>query len=132
MDQASLVMDEIDAGQEFLEAFEHYAPVRAAFWLKADEDSGWYLYVASDQFPNQNLDAAYSEVLRLGATIQNPNFDAFQVNLIRTDDPLAQAALDINRRITARVPTRIRGGRFGGSSVEGVYVYPPASPGTSP
>jgi hypothetical protein len=51
-------MNQIDAGQKFLEEFEKYAPVRAAFWLKADEDSGWYLYVASDQFPNQSLDAA--------------------------------------------------------------------------
>ena len=117
-------MDQIDAGQEFLEEFEKYAPSRAAFWLKADEDSGWYLYVASDQFSIQNLDAAYGEVLRLGTTIRNPNFDPFQINLITTDDPLAKEAIEINRRFPAKIPTRMRTAKFGGSSVEGLYIYP--------
>ena len=44
---------------------------------------------------------------------------------IGVDHPLTQAALEVYRRHSARVPTYIRDGSFGGMSVEGVYLYPP-------
>ena len=55
MDQVPLVIEEIEAGKEFLDELEKRLPVKAAFWLKADEDSGWYLHVASDQVGDANL-----------------------------------------------------------------------------
>ena len=49
MDQEPLVIEEIQGGKKFVDEFDKYVPVQAAFWLRSDEDSGWYLYIASDQ-----------------------------------------------------------------------------------
>ncbi len=125
MDQNPLVREQIDTGREFLDEFEKYVPVDAAFWLKASEDSDWYLYVASDQATDQSLHVAYGEVLRLAGKIQDPNFDPFRVKLIGVNDPLARAALDIYEHHPAKIPTWFNGKNFGGMSVEKVYIYPP-------
>ena len=119
------MIEQIEAGKKFIEKFDKYVPVRAAFWLKESEDSGWYLHVASDQITDESVDAAYREVWRLSKTIDDPNFDQFQVKVIGVHDPFAQAALDVYRHSPARIPTRIRGKQFGGMSVEGAYLYPP-------
>jgi hypothetical protein len=124
MDQEPLVIEKIEAGWKFIEKFDKYVPVHAAFWLKVNEDSGWYLHIVSDQITDENFDVAYGEVARVAKTIDDPNFDLFQVKLIGTDNPFARAALDLYKQSKARVPTHIRGRSFGGMSVEGVYVYP--------
>jgi hypothetical protein len=125
MDQEPLVIEQIEAGKRFIDEFDKYVPVGAAFWLKASEDSGWYLYIASDQITDENFDVAYGEVARLARKIADPNLDLFQVKLIGVRDPFVRAALDLYRRYPARIPTRIRGRQFGGMSVEEVYLYPP-------
>ena len=125
MDQEPLVIEQIEAGKNFIAELDKYVPVRAAFWLKVTEDSGWYLYIASGRITDQNVKAAYGEVARVSKTIDDPNFDLFRVKLIGVNDPFARAALELHKRFRARVPTHIRGRSFGGMSVEGVYVYPP-------
>jgi hypothetical protein len=125
MDQEPLVTEQIEAGRKFIDEFEKYRPVQAAFWLKATEDSSWYLYVASDQITDENFDVAYGEVLRLAPTIEDPNFDPFRVKVLGIDDPRAKAALDVYRRFPGRVPTRVRAQDFGSLGAEGVYLYPP-------
>jgi hypothetical protein len=126
MDQEPLVNEQIEAGRKFIDEFDKYIPVRAAFWLKAGEDSGWYLHVASDQITDENIDVAYGDVAKAFRTVDDPNLDVFQVKLISTNDPFARAALDLYERSKARVPIHIRGRSFGGMGVEGAYVYPPA------
>jgi len=125
MDQEPLVIEQIDAGRKFIDEFEKYRPVRAAFWLKASEDSGWYLYVASDQITDENVRVAYGDARRASRNIQDPNFDLFRVNVIGIDDPLAKAALAVYRQFPGRVPTRVRASQFGPLGSEGVYLYPP-------
>ena len=44
--------------------FDKYGPVKVAFWLKASDTEQRYLYIASDQIADTNLDVAYGEVLR--------------------------------------------------------------------
>ncbi len=124
MDQEPLVIEQIEAGRKFIDELEKHVPVRAAFWLKASEDSVWYLYVASDQVTDQKIRAAYGEVGRVSETIHDPNFDPFRVKLINVADPFARAALDLYRRSPVKTPTHIWGRPFGGESVEGVYLYP--------
>ncbi len=60
--------------------------------------------------------------------MRNPNLDPFQVKLIGTDDPLAQAALDVHRRYEATIPARYRERLFGGVAAEEVYIYPQPIP----
>jgi hypothetical protein len=125
MGQVPLVSERIEAGKAFLDAREKHMPVKAAFWLKASEDSGWYLHVVSDQVSDGKIREAYGVVGDVSTTILDPNFDLFRVKLIGGRDPLARAAVEIHRRSPARRPTWIHDGPFGGMSVEGVYVYPP-------
>ena len=125
MDQEPLVNEQVEAGKEFIAKFNEYVPVHAAFWLKATEDSSWYLYVASDRINDQNFDVAYGEVLRLAPTLEDPNFDPFRVKVIGVDDPLAKAALAVYKRSAGRVPTRVRASDFGPMGAEAVYLYPP-------
>lgn len=125
MDQEPLVTEQIEAGRKFINEFRKYRPIQAAFWLKATEDSGWYLFVASDQITDENFDVAYGDVRQASRNIEDPNFDLFRVNVIGIDDRRAKAALDIYRRYSGRPPARVRGAEFGSMGAEGVYLYPP-------
>jgi len=125
MDQESLVIEQIEAGKHFITELDKYIPARAAFWLKVNEDSGWYLCIASNKITDENVKAAYGDVARVARTIDDPNFDLFRVKLIGMNDPFARAAVNLYKQFRARVPTHIRGRSFGDMSVEGVYVYPP-------
>src|SRR3954449_4517715 len=98
MDQGPLVSEEINAGAIMVREFDRYEPVKAAFWLKASDEEQRYLYLASDRIDDTNFDVAYREVLRLANEMRSPYLDPFRVKLIGGEDPLALAALDINKR----------------------------------
>jgi hypothetical protein len=124
MDQGPLVIEEIEAGAQLVREFDRYAPVKAAFWLKASDEDQRYLYLASDRIDDTNFDLAYGEVLRVAGEIQSPYLDPFRVMVISGDDPLALAAAELNNRFPGRLPTRFGGTRFGGLTVDDVYIYP--------
>ncbi len=125
MDQEPLVMEEIDAGGKLAREFDQYAPVKVAFWLKASDDDHRYLYLASDRIDDTNFGLAYGEVARLSDRFRSPFFDPFRVKVISGEDPLAQAAVDVNRQFPGQIPTRLRGQMFGGIFVDDVFIYPP-------
>jgi hypothetical protein len=125
MDQEPLVSEQIEAGKRFIDEFDKHVPVRAAFWLKATEDSGWYLYVASDRITDENTRTTYAKVGQLAKKINDPNLDMFRVKLIGTKNPYARDVLARYKRLRAAVPIRITSGQFGEMSVEGAYLYPP-------
>jgi hypothetical protein len=128
MDKDPLVIDQIDAGARFLGELQNHITIQSAFWLEELEEGEWSLYVASDQITDDNFDVAYGEVLRIAGKLRDPLFDPFKVKLIGADDPLAKAALDINRRFPGPVGTRFHGRVFGGLPVEEVYIYPSPIP----
>jgi hypothetical protein len=132
MDQTSLVMNETSAGAEFLRRLNQTIPVKAALWVKDGDDGPWYLYVASDRIRDDTVHAAYGDVLRVAAEVASPYFDPFQVKLIPTTDPLAQAALEMYREYPGLMPARLGATKFGESWVEGVYLYPPPLEATAP
>lgn len=128
MDQGPLVIQEIDAGEELVRAFDKYEPVKAAFWVKASDEEHRYLYIASDGINDTNFDVAYGEVLRLASKMQSPYLDPFRVKLISAEDPLAKAAVALNERYPGPARTRFGGKSFGGISVDDVYIYPSPLP----
>ena len=128
MDQVPLVIEQIEAGTKFLGEFQKNLPIQAALWLKETEEVESSLYVVSDQITDDNFDVAYGEVLRIAGQLRDPWFDPFQVKLIGTNDPLADAVLDVQRRFPGRTPTRFRSKIFGGVSADEVYVYPSLMP----
>jgi hypothetical protein len=131
MDQESLVTEQIEAGRSFLVEFDKDRPVQAAFWLKETEDSGWYLYVASDEITDANIAAAYGDVARAARNVQDPNFDRFRVRLVGVGDTRAKAALEIYRQFPGRVPARVSPSQFGPLGAESVYLYPPQAAAAS-
>lgn len=125
MDQAPLVMDEIDAGEEFIKRLHAYRPVKAACWLREADGGERYLYVALDGLTDANADIAYGEVFRITGQMKDHYLDPFRVKVISPDDPIAKAVMDIYQRFPARIPTRFNGAVLGGIAVAEVYIYPP-------
>ena len=125
MAHGPLVAEHIEAGERFLGAFEEQMHIAAAFWLKTNEDGPWYLHVASDEVSGSNIDVAYGTVLELTTgSNRDPNLDPFRIKLLPSSDPLAQAAIDVQNRYPARLPTRVHGPPFGGLPIEEAYIYP--------
>jgi hypothetical protein len=130
MDQAPLVMDEIAAGEAFIQRLHDYAPVKAACWLRSAEGGERYLYVALDGLNDSNTDRAYGEVIRIAGEMKDHYIDPFRVKVVSTNDPIAKAIMDIYRRFPGRIPPRFNGPVLGGVAVAEVYIYPqlPAKP----
>jgi hypothetical protein len=124
MDQSPLVIDEKNAGAELVRRLNETVPVAAAFWLKEDEEAPWYLYIASAQIDDETKRSGYGEVLRIAEEMTNADFDPFRVKLVSADDPLAEAACDILRRLPANRPMRLGAQPFGGRFIEGGFLYP--------
>jgi hypothetical protein len=123
MDKNALVIEEIDAGAELIRRFQEYMSVEAAIWLNPSEEGAWALYIASPQMDVAKYDRGFAEILKIVREMQTPYIDPFQVRLIGTDDPLAKAAVETNRKFPGPIPTRFRGKNFGGVPVEEVYIY---------
>ncbi len=131
MDQAPLVMDEIEAGEAFIERLHEHAPVKAAWWLRRAEEGDRYLYVAIDSLNESNFDVVYGEVLRIAGEMKDRYYiDPFRVNVVGTNDPMAKAIMDIYRRFPGRIPPRFDGRVLGGVAIAEVFIYPrlPAKP----
>ncbi|MBI3821200.1 MAG: hypothetical protein HY289_00805 [Planctomycetes bacterium] len=122
MDKAPLVIDEIDAGREFIKRLNAYQAVKAACWLREADDGERYLYIALEGLTAENV--AYGEVMRVTSAMKDHYIDPFRVKLIATTDPIAKAVLDLYRRYPGRMPTRFDGSIFGGTAAAEVYVYP--------
>jgi hypothetical protein len=122
MDQGSLVKEQINAGNRFLREFDKYAPAVVAFWLKDSENDRWALYVASDRIDDTNFDVAYGEVIRIAGEIGDPNFDPFQVRVLRMGDPMVKAALAAYMDRPPKIPFTVRGANFEGIGAEEVYL----------
>jgi hypothetical protein len=127
MDKGPLVTDEIEAGAAFLTQLNAHWPVRAACWLREDEDEERYLYAALDGLTPKNSGAAYDEVLQISQTMKDHYIDPFRVKLIDVNHRVAKAVLEIYRRYPGRVPPRLNGRVFAGTAVTEEYVYPPFS-----
>ena len=121
-------MEEIGAGTEFLSRLNDYHPVRAACWLREQEDEERYLYVALDGLSNANVDVAYGEILGITGSMKDHYLDPFRVKLISTEDSVARAVQDVYRRYPGRIPASYSGRVFAGRAVAEVYIYPEVQP----
>jgi hypothetical protein len=128
MDQGALVNEQIEAGAKFLAEFQAFRPIQTAFWLKDSEERFWWLYVASEQISDKNIDVAYGEVVKVAHALKEPNFDMMRVKLIGKKHPLAKAAAELRQRYPAGGPLRIQNQFFGDLFIEEVYVYPAPVP----
>ncbi len=124
MDYGPLVTEEINAGVELIHKFQHYAPIKVAFWLRDSDDDHRYLCLSSDQFNDSSVRDAYGEVIRLFNEIDSPFLHPMRVKIFRGNDPVAMAATEINEQSPNKYGTRINQQTLGNRSVGDAYVYP--------
>lgn len=129
MDQAPLVVDEVEAGKAFIERLHDYAPVAAAWWMRDEEGGPRFLYVAIDGLQPGISGPAYEKVRRVTQEMRDRYIDPFRVKVVGIYDPVAKAVLDLYRRFPGRTP-RFEGRTLGGVGVDEVYIYP--QPGAKP
>jgi hypothetical protein len=125
MDQITLVGELVEAGSRFLDEFGKHYPIAIAFWLKARDERGWNLHIASEEIGDAKIREAYGEVLRSAAQVKDVFFDPFDVVLRKMDDPIVQFALDSQRGFPARRAMLSNVPSFGGIEIEAIYLYPP-------
>lgn len=128
MGQDFLVTEQIDAGDRFIRDFNEYASISVACWVKPEDAFKPYLYLASDEIDDTNIDLGYGEVLRRLRGKASQWLDPFQVKLVNTGDPVARDAIAIRDRYPAKLPTRYYGSSIGGIPIEGAYIYAFLSP----
>ncbi len=125
MGEELLVIEQIDAGTEFIRDFNDYVPVSVAFWVVSAESADVFLYIASDDINDRNFDVAYGEVLRRLRGKRSQWLDPFQIKLLNSSDPIAQDAIRIRDHYPAPLVTRYGGSSLGGTSIDGACIYPP-------
>lgn len=125
MGQELLVSEQIDAGDRFVRDFNDYVPVSVACWVNPTESDNLFLYIASDEISDSNIDVAYGEVLRRLGAKRSQWLDPFQIKLLNSSDPIARDAIQIRDRYPAKIPIRCKDSSIGGMSIDAAYIYPP-------
>ena len=128
MDNGPLVKEEIEAGAALAREFDRYAPLKAAFWLRASDEEQRYLYLTSDRLDDTNRYDAYDEVIRLMRELRLPDLDLFRVKIVAGNNPLALAAADLARQYPDATGRRFGSRSFGDLHVDDGYVYPQPLP----
>jgi hypothetical protein len=124
VDQKTLVKERIDQGARFLAELEKSLPLKAAFWCKKTEDSGWTLQVASDQIGEGDRKSARRAISEAAKTLGDPNFDRFEVRLAMVDDPLVRSVMAIRRLYPGRIAPHYQSWYYDAGYVEELYIYP--------
>jgi hypothetical protein len=131
MDQALLVEQQIDDGQELTDLLiSDGFDVSAAAWVKPSEEDRWLLYLVSKEVDDRGLSAAYRAVHPVLGKIHAPWVSLADLKLVGPTNPVAADILEINRKYPGRSPTRTRRAQLGGMPIDEAYVYP--TPGQMP
>ena len=117
---------EKEAGAKLIDQLSKKWPVKTAFWVKPSDRDQWFLYIAAAGIDDSNIRRGYKEVLRLLKKMQTPYLNAFQVNLVNSEDPLVRAVMDVHQRYRGVKVSAVKynGYYLGGMSLEGAYLYP--------
>ena len=108
----------IQAGESFVKALDAASvPLIAAFWLLADDETGWRLVVASPEVAQKGPLQFYSELGDRLQALKNPELNIMHVTAASPDHP----TVSLLRRALGTVPgiSRIR---FTRNAVNGVLI----------
>ena len=126
MDSSTLVESQIEEGRRLLERLSRAGfEVAAALWLK--EDGTWRFFIASSAF-----DRSYKEAVRLIHDVYTKTQDhrwlkLTDLRLIGTNDSRAKEAAVLLKQYQAFTPSAYQGSQIGDRSIEGYYLYEPAT-----
>jgi hypothetical protein len=129
VDKEPLVDTLVEDGRRLIERLvEEGIGVKAACWLYEAEEGKWFLSLATPLVgEDEGTKEAYRRVLAVMRRMPEPFWiGTLDVKLISPQHPIARAVQDFHRRHTGPSPIHYDWTQFGGLSVEGVYVYPPA------
>jgi hypothetical protein len=91
------------------------------------------LYLASTEINDENIRAAYGEVLRRIGSNRKQWLDVFQIKLLNSSNPLAAEVVEIRNRYPLKIPARYNGSSIAGLAIDGAYIYPPiTAPSSAP
>ena len=133
MDQKYLVDSQIDEGLGIAKALVvDSVDLIAAFWAYSEEFGRWTLYLVA----NAADEEAWVDIYRkLGDTMPKDEdswVSLLDISVVREKEPLAQLALDIQKKHPGPMATRSRRKSLGKLGVDEVYVYPPIEPVARP
>lgn len=118
MDNASLVEQQIDDGQEFIDSLTNNTfDVSAAAWVKPSEEDRWLLYLVSKEVDKRGLSAAFRAIHPVLGNLSVYWITLGDLKLIGPSNPIAADIIEINRKYPGRVPTRTRRSNLGGLSI---------------
>ena len=127
MDQALLVEQEIDEGQEFIDLLlDAGVDVSAAAWVKPSEEDSWLLYLVSKEVDEHGRSAAIRAIhpAFVKFKLHAPWFSLLDLKLVGPTDPVAADIMEINRKYPGRGPIRTHRPKLGGMSIDDAYVFP--------
>jgi hypothetical protein len=120
-----LVESRIDDGKRLIDQLVRDGfGVTAAFWVKADEDGPWHLYVASPRVVPEKPGEAYAPLYASLSKIPDLQIHLSEIKLIDDANPIARDAVAVSNLYPRRRLTRYRGKRLGDLSIEEAYIYP--------
>jgi hypothetical protein len=126
MNQLSLVDSQIADGQKLVLRLVHDGfDVTSACWLKAAEDNGWRLLIASTVVEERGLAPAYRAVQTTLQRFPGTTVSLGDVKVIAASNPITRDLLKIQRRCSGRARVRLGGGEIGGLTIEEAVIYPP-------
>src|SRR5438552_3759345 len=99
MDQISLVKPLLDDGLRLILQLAHdHFDVTAAFWLKAGEDNGRHLYIASKAVDDKGPAEAYRKVQASLAQLPGVGISLADIKLIGASNPITRDVLKVRKR----------------------------------
>jgi hypothetical protein len=123
VDTEILVIEQKEAGVEFLRNFSKDFPVDAAFWLKETDIEDWYLYIVSSEITNENMSEAYRKVLELVKPNQSIWLDPFRVKLLDSEKELAKRVLEVKSRFVGAMATYYNASSIAGVPIDACFIY---------
>jgi hypothetical protein len=137
MDKDALVTEQAASGDQLIRALAADGfETRVAFWAKPTDEGKWFLYLASPTVDDQGPTAAYHLVHRAIRQMPDLWVEPLEVRVLRINDSLTEAALEVIKPKTSFAPSPIRhlrlyhgltpfrGDSLGGLSIDGAYIYP--------
>jgi len=123
MDTATLVNEQIDDGQKFIDYLKKQSSfdIVVAFWAHTSEEGLWFLYIASPVVDNEGLAVAFRRVYSALAQSQVRWVLRSDIKLIGTRNPIANDAVTYRSN---KLITKFHGRKLGNLTVEEAVIYP--------
>jgi hypothetical protein len=114
----------VDAGRALITALDDgNVPVTAAFWLLAEPDSSWRLFIASPEVDELGIRAFYRKLLSLVHEVADAELNSSLVSAVSPDDRMVELIGSAIRTGRALESIRLTRNVFKGEYVPDTLIY---------